>query len=74
MRALGRRCIPIQKEVSNKKAYLSAYCVGGRIKDLNAENMIVALKFETTALDYLSLKGIQIERVDTHSLRYIWRS
>ena len=38
-------------------------------KDLNAENMSAALKFATTALNYPSLKGIPIDRVDTHSLR-----
>ena len=38
-------------------------------KYLNAENMSAALKFATTALNYPSLKGIPIDRVDTHSLR-----
>ena len=37
-------------------------------KYLNAENMSAALKFATTALNYPSLKGIPIDRVDTHSL------
>ena len=41
----------------------------GKIKDLNADNMSAALKFATTALNYPSLKGIPIDRVDTHSLR-----
>ena len=31
--------------------------------------MSAALKFATTALNYPSLKGILIVRVDTHSLR-----
>ena len=31
--------------------------------------MSAALKFATIALNYPSLKGIPIERVDTHSLR-----
>ena len=53
----------------NKKTDLSAYWVGGRRKYLNAENMSAALKFATTALNYPSLKGIPIDRVDTHSLR-----
>ena len=57
------------KKMNNKKTYLSAYWVGGRIKNLNAENMSAALKFATTALNYPSLKGITIDRVDTHSLR-----
>ena len=41
----------------------------GKRNDLNAENMSVALKFATTALNYPYLKGIPIYRVDTHSLR-----
>ena len=41
----------------------------GKRKDLNADNMSAALKFATTALNYPSLKGIPIDRVDTHSLR-----
>ena len=31
--------------------------------------MSAALKFATTALNYPYLKGVPIERVDTHSLR-----
>ena len=38
-------------------------------KDRNADNMSAVLKFSTTALKYPSLKGIPIDRVDTHSLR-----
>ena len=41
----------------------------GKIKDLNADNMSAALKFATTALNYPYLKGIPIDRLDTHSLR-----
>ena len=37
-------------------------------KYLNADNMSAALKFATTALNYPSLKGIPIDRVDTYSL------
>ena len=56
--------------MSNKKTYLSAYWVGGRIKYLNTENMIAALKFVTTTLNYPYLKGVTIDRVEIHSLRY----
>ena len=41
----------------------------GKRKYLNADNMSAALKILTTALNYPSLKGIPIDRVDTHSLR-----
>ena len=42
----------------------------GKIKYLNADNMSESLKFATTALKYPYLKGIPIDIVDTHSLRY----
>ena len=70
VRALGRRYISIRKKVSNKNTYLSAYWVGGIRKDPNAENMIAVLKIATTALNYLYLKGIPIDRVDTQLLIY----
>ena len=41
----------------------------GKRKDLNDDNMSAALKFATTALNYPYLKGIPIDKVDTHSLR-----
>ena len=63
-----RRFISIRNKVRNKKTYLSAYWVEGKIKYLSSENMSAALKFATTALNYPSLKGIPIDRVDTHSL------
>ena len=69
VRALGRRCVSIWGKLINKKKYLSAYLVGGRRKYLNAENMIVALKLSTTALNYSSLKWILIDRLGVHSLR-----
>ena len=39
-------------------------------KYINSENMSAELKFAATVLNYLYLKGIPIDRVDTHSLRY----
>ena len=69
VRALGRRFASIRNKVKNKKTYLSEYWVEGKRKYLNAENMSAALKFSTTTLNYTSLKGIPIDRGDTHSLR-----
>ena len=57
------------KKVNNKKTFFSAYWVGGRRKYLNAENMSAELEFATTTLNYPSLKGITIDRVDTHAFR-----
>ena len=38
-------------------------------KDLNADYMSAALKFATTALNCPFLKGVPMDRVDTHLLR-----
>ena len=54
--------------MSNKKTCFSTYWVGGKRKDLNTENTSVALKSATTILNYPLLKGILIDRVETHSL------
>ena len=69
VRVMVRWFVSIRNKVKNKKTYLSAYWVEGKRKDLNAENMSAALKFATTALNYPYLKGIPVDRVDTHSLR-----
>ena len=41
---------------------------GRKKKIFNADNMSAELKFATTALNYPSLKGVSIDKVDTHSL------
>ena len=63
---LGRRCVSIRPKMINRKTYLSAYWVDGRHKDVTADNMSAALKFAATVFDYLSLKVIPVERVETH--------
>ena len=70
VRALYRRCVSTCQNMSNKNKYLSAYWIGGKRKDLTAENMSAALKFAATALNYPYLKVIPLDRLDTHSLRY----
>ena len=71
VRALDRRCVSILQNTRNKNTYLSAYWVGGKHKDVTVENTSSALKFSATALDYPSLKGIPVYRVDNISLRGI---
>ena len=48
---------------------MSAYWVGGRRKDINADEMSAASKLVTIASNHPSLKGITRYRVETHSLR-----
>ena len=43
----------------------------GERKDLNSDNMSTALKLSAAVLNHPSLKGIRIDRVDTHSLRSV---
>ena len=69
MGALGRRCVSIRQKFRNRKTYLLAYWVYGKRKDVTTDNMSALLKFVATTLDYLSLKGTPVERVEIHSLR-----
>ena len=69
VRAIGRRYCYIRQHASSKKAFLSAYWVKGKRKDVNDEDMRENIKWAATELDYPGRKGIPIERVDTHSLR-----
>ena len=54
--------------MSNKNTYLSAYWVEGKRKDLTAENTSAALKFSSTALNYLYFNIVPVDREDTHIL------
>ena len=69
VKELGKRCVSICINLSNKKTYLSEYWVGGIRKYLTDENTSATLKFATTALNYPSLKEILIDRVDINSLK-----
>ena len=48
---------------------LSAFWVDGKRTYVTANNISSELKFASGAMDYPSLKGIPIKRVDTYSLR-----
>jgi hypothetical protein len=48
---------------------LSAYYNDGKRFDVNANHVSAALKLAADALEYPILKGIPIERINTHSLR-----
>ena len=69
VRALGRRVLHIRSHTSSGDALLCAYWddVGtGTVIDTQIR---FAVKYAATALDYRE-RGIPIDRVDTHSLRY----
>ena len=68
VRALGRRVLHIQKNTTNRNAFLCSYWdVVGR-GDVTDSNIRYAVKFAATALKYPE-RGIPIDRIDTHSLR-----
>ena len=46
-----------------------AFWIGDKHKDVTAENISAAVKFAARALKYPYIKGVPIERVETHSLR-----
>jgi hypothetical protein len=54
---------------ANKKTILSAYFYGSKRLDVTADHISSALKLSATALEYPILKGIPIDRINTHSLR-----
>jgi hypothetical protein len=67
-RALGRRYCYIRKH-GNERTYLSAYWIDGQRCDVADHNMRLAIKAAGRALEYPTEYGIDIERLDTHSLR-----
>ena len=69
MRELGMRCVSIHQKIINKKICFSAYWVGGKRKDITVDNMSTSLKLVATVLNYPYLKGIPVDRVNTHYLR-----
>ena len=70
VRALGRRYCHIRKHTSDPTTYLSAsFDEKGRRYDITDDDIRAALKLAGVALNYPTLRGIPIDRIDTHSLR-----
>jgi hypothetical protein len=67
-RALGRRYCYIRKH-GNERTYLSAYWIDGQRCDVADHDMRLAIKAAGRALEYPTEYGIDIDRLDTHSLR-----
>jgi hypothetical protein len=51
------------------KTFLSTFWMDGVKLDVTAKNISRALKSAAGELQYLTCKGIPIERINTHSLR-----
>jgi hypothetical protein len=71
VRALGRRYLHLRKNGATKKTIISAYFNKGKGRryDATSGHVSSALKLAAGALEYPTIKGIPMERVNTHSLR-----
>jgi hypothetical protein len=69
VRALGRRYLYLRKNGATKKTIISAYFNEGRRYDVTLGHVSSALKLAAGTLEYPTIKGIPIERVNTHSLQ-----
>jgi hypothetical protein len=69
VRALARRHIHLRENGADTKTFLSAYYDDkGQRGDITNEDVSTALKAAATVLEYPTMKGIPIDRIDTHSL------
>jgi hypothetical protein len=69
VRALGRRYLHLRKNGATKITIISAYFNEGRRYNVTSGHISSALKMAAETLEYPTIKGIPIERVNTHSLR-----
>ena len=69
VRALGRQYLHVRSHGATNRTILSAYYNGDKRFDVTAEHISTALILAARALEYPILKGIPIDRINTHSLR-----
>jgi hypothetical protein len=69
VRALGRRYVHLRTHGATDRTVISAYYHAGKRFDVTSDHISTALKQAATALEYPLVKGIPIERINTHSLR-----
>jgi hypothetical protein len=69
VRAIGRRYLHLRDKGASKRTIISAYYCNGKRFDVTADYISKALKLAAGVLEYPILKGIPIERINTHSLR-----
>jgi hypothetical protein len=68
VRALGRHYLHLRAHGATAKTIISAYYHDGKCFDVTADHISSALKLVAKVLEYPILKGIPIERINTHSL------
>ena len=69
VRALGRIVLEIRKCTTSRLEWLSAFKGANGIQHVTPRDISLALKRAASALEYEELRGIPIDRIDTHSLR-----
>ena len=70
VRALARCHIRLRKNGMDTKTFLSAYYDDKGLRgDITNEDVSKALKVAATVLEYPTVKGIPIDRIDTHLLQ-----
>ena len=69
VRAIGHRYLHLRDQGASKRTIISAYYCNGKRFDVTADHISKALKLAAGVLEYPILKGIPIERINTHSLR-----
>ena len=70
VRAVGRRYLHIRRHTNDHKEVISAYWEDRLpARSVTAEHISKATKLAASMLNYPSLKGIPIQRINTHSLR-----
>ena len=68
-RALGRRYLHLHANGATKTTIISSYFNEGQRYSVTSNHISFALKPAAGTLKYPTIKGIPIERVNTHSLR-----
>jgi len=69
VRALGRRYVHLRTQGTTNRTNISAYYHAGQRFNVTSDHISTALRQAATALKYPLVKGIPIERINTHSLR-----
>ena len=69
VRAIGRRYVHITANKYKPENFISTYWVNGDKFDVTDADIQSALKHAGRVLNYSELKGILIDRIETHSLR-----
>jgi hypothetical protein len=68
VRALGQCYLYLRANRASKKTVISAYFHDGKRFDVTSDHISLALKLAARALEYPTIKGIPIKRINTHSL------